>query len=70
MLQNEISIMNKLSKYGQNRLIIGLISLMSMSFLASAPLESNPQDCGMISSAGKKNKDSYPADDDEKFLRN
>jgi hypothetical protein len=28
--------MNKLSKYGQNRLIIGLISLMSMSFLTTS----------------------------------
>jgi hypothetical protein len=62
--------MNKLSKYGQNRLIIGLISLLSMSFLASAPFESNPQDCEMISSARKKNKDAYPADDDENFLQN
>ena len=62
--------MNKLSKYGQNRLIIGLISLMSMSFLSSAPFESNPQACGMISTAGKKKKNAYPADDDEKFLQN
>jgi hypothetical protein len=60
--------MNKLSKYGQNKLIIGLISLLSMSFIASTPFESNPQDCGMISSAGKKNKSGYPLDDEEKFL--
>jgi hypothetical protein len=50
--------MNTLSKYGQNRLIIGLISLLSMSFLASAPFESNPQDCQMISAVKRKNKNS------------
>lgn len=46
--------MNKLSKYGQNKLIIGLVSLLSMSFLASAPFESNPQDCEMVSVPRKK----------------
>jgi hypothetical protein len=49
--------MNKLSKYGRDRLIAGLISLLSMSFLTSAPFEKNPQDCEMISVTGRKKKD-------------
>jgi hypothetical protein len=49
--------MNKLSKYGQRKLIIGLVSLLSMSFLTSAPFESNPQDCGMVSIIKRKNKE-------------
>jgi hypothetical protein len=55
--------MNKLSKYGQNRLIIGLVSLLSMSMLTSAPFESNPQNCEMISVV-KKNKDGDLTDED------
>jgi hypothetical protein len=59
--------MNKLSKYGQNKLIIGLVSLLSMSFLASAPFESNPQDCEMISVPPKKknNNDNQTIPDQE-----
>lgn len=49
--------MHRLSKYGQSKLIIGLVSLMSVLFVASASFESNPQDCEMISSPGKKKKD-------------
>ncbi|WP_162996242.1 hypothetical protein [Mucilaginibacter celer] len=47
--------MNNLLKHNRNRFIIGLISLLSMSFVASAPFESNPQACGMIID-GKENK--------------
>ncbi|AYL93866.1 hypothetical protein HYN43_000500 [Mucilaginibacter celer] len=50
-----IIIMNNLLKHNRNRFIIGLISLLSMSFVASAPFESNPQACGMIID-GKENK--------------
>lgn len=60
--------MNKLSKYGQNRLIIGLVSLLSMSFLSSAPFEKNPQDCEMISVIRKKNKDGNWADEDNQLI--
>jgi hypothetical protein len=56
--------MNKVSKYGQNKLIIGLVSLLSMSFLSSAPFEKNPQDCEMISMIRKKNKDGSWAGED------
>jgi hypothetical protein len=47
--------MNKLSKYVQQKVLIGLVSLLSMSFLASASVESNPQDCTMINIIKKKN---------------
>jgi hypothetical protein len=57
---------NKISKYGQNRLIIGLISLLSMSFVTSAPFESNPQDCELISVPLKKKKNQ--ADEDNMSL--
>lgn len=60
--------MNKLSKYGQRKLIIGLVSLLSMSFLTSAPFESNPQDCGMVSVIKRKNKNGKAAADDEAHL--
>jgi hypothetical protein len=55
--------MNKPSKYKQSRLIIGLVSLLSMSMLTSAPFESNPQNCELVS-AIKKNKDRNLADED------
>jgi hypothetical protein len=48
--------MNQLSKYGRDRFIAGLISLFSISFLASAPFEKNPQDCEMISVTSRKKK--------------
>jgi hypothetical protein len=60
--------MNKISKYGQNRLIIGLISLLSMSFVTSAPFESNPQDCELISVIPKKKNTGYLADEDNMSL--
>jgi hypothetical protein len=60
--------MNKLSKYGQNKLIIGLVSLLSMSFLSSAPFEKNPQDCEMISVIKKKNKSGSLIDEDNMLL--
>jgi len=48
--------MNTLSKYGRDRLIAGLISLLSMSFLSSAPFEKNPQDCEMINVIKKRKR--------------
>jgi len=55
--------MNNLSKYKQSRLIIGLVSLLSMSLLASAPFESNPQNCELVSVI-KKSKDGDLAEED------
>ncbi|MDN5284648.1 MAG: hypothetical protein JWR38_922 [Mucilaginibacter sp.] len=55
--------MNKLSK-----LIIGLVSLLSMSFLSSAPFEKNPQDCEMVSVIKKKKKNGYRADENNASL--
>lgn len=48
--------MNRFNIYKQGRLLIGLVSLLSMSFLASAPFETNPQGCGMIRVIEKKKK--------------
>jgi hypothetical protein len=56
--------MNKFSKYGQSRLLIGLVSMLSMSFATSAVVESNPQSCGMISTIKKKNKSNDLIDED------
>jgi hypothetical protein len=58
MLNNSIygigkqKVMNKFSK-----LIIGFVSVISMSFLKSAPFERNPQNCEMISVTKKKKKE-------------
>ena len=52
-------------KYKQSRLLVGIISLFSMSLLARAPFENNPQDCTMISVAGKKPKGKHPTDEDQ-----
>jgi hypothetical protein len=60
--------MNKLSKYGQNRLIVGLISLLSMSFLTSAPFEKNAQDCEMTGVIKKKKRNGYQADESNMSL--
>ncbi|SDP97965.1 hypothetical protein SAMN05428975_4567 [Mucilaginibacter sp. OK268] len=56
--------MNSTGKYRQSRLLISIISLFSMSFLTRAPFENNPQDCAMISIAGKKSKSNQPTDED------
>jgi hypothetical protein len=48
--------MNKLKQHGHNKLIIGLISLMSMLFITSASFESNAQACGMVCVIKRKNK--------------
>jgi len=55
--------MNSPGKYRQSRLLISIISLFSMSFLARAPFENNPQDCATISVAGKT-KSNQPTDED------
>jgi len=55
--------MNSPVKYRQSRLLISIISLFSMSFLTRAPFENNPQDCAMISVAGKT-KSRRPTDED------
>ncbi|MEN0052631.1 MAG: hypothetical protein AAGC65_03135 [Mucilaginibacter sp.] len=55
--------MNIFSNYKQGRLIIGLASLLSMSLLTSAPFESNPQNCELVSVI-KKNKDGDLAEED------
>jgi hypothetical protein len=55
--------MNKLSK-----LIISLVSLLSMSILTSAPFEKNPQDCEMIRIIRKKNKDGNWLDEDNNSI--
>jgi hypothetical protein len=52
--------MSNLMKHNRNRLIIGLMSLLSMSFVASAPLESNPQACGMIINDEEDKKRKHP----------
>lgn len=52
--------MNNLLKHNRNRLIVGLVSLLSMSFVASAPFESNPQACGMIISNKEKKRGKLP----------
>jgi hypothetical protein len=56
-----MNFLKKLGKYGQDRLIVGLVSMLSLSFLASAPLEKNPQDCEMISLIRKKREDEFSA---------
>ncbi|MGN8071093.1 hypothetical protein [Mucilaginibacter sp. 22184] len=55
--------MNSHGKYKQSRLLVGIISLFSMSLLARAPFENNPQDCAMISVSGKKQKSKHPTDE-------
>ena len=57
--------MNSSGKYRQSRLLVGIISLFSMSLLARAPFENNPQDCAMISVAGKKPKGKHTTDEDQ-----
>jgi len=52
--------MNNLLKQNRNRLIVGLVSLLSMSFVASAPFESNPQACGMIINDEESKKRKQP----------
>jgi hypothetical protein len=46
--------MNTFNKLRQNILVIGLMSMMSVLFVASAPFEINPQSCAMIRVIGKK----------------
>lgn len=53
--------MNKYSKYRQNKLIIGLLSML---FLISPAFETNTQNCGMITVALQKKKDGEQSDDD------
>ncbi|MBB6112142.1 hypothetical protein SAMN05421821_11638 [Mucilaginibacter lappiensis] len=60
--------MSSAEKYRQSRLLVGIISLFSMSLLTRAPFENNPQDCGMISVAGKKHKGKQPTDEDHMHL--
>lgn len=57
--------MNSTGKYRQSRLLVGIISLFSMSILARVPFENNPQDCAMISITGKKHKGKHPTDEDQ-----
>jgi hypothetical protein len=52
--------MNNLLKHNRNRLIIGLVSLLSMSFVASAPFENNPQACGLIIDSEENKKRKQP----------
>ena len=52
--------MCNLIRHNRNRLIIGLMSLLSMSFVASAPFESNPQACGMIINDEESKKRKQP----------
>jgi hypothetical protein len=61
--------MNKTGKYKQSKLIIGLVSLLSMSMLTSAPFESNPQNCELVSII-KKNKDGSLAEEDNTLPAN
>ena len=56
--------MNIFSNYKQGRLIIGLASLLSMSLLTSAPFESNPQNCELLSVI-KKTRDENLAEEDD-----
>lgn len=37
-----------MSKLKQGRLLMGFLSLFSLSFLTRAPFEHNPQDCELI----------------------
>lgn len=53
--------MNKYSKYGQNKMIIGLLSML---FLISPPFETNTQNCGMITVTVKKKKEEDQTDKD------
>lgn len=48
--------MDQLIKYGRDRLIIGLVSLLSASFVSRGPLETNPQDCEMTIMVKRKKK--------------
>jgi hypothetical protein len=57
--------MSNFGKYKQSRLVIGFVSLFSMAFLSAAPFEKNPQNCEMVSTIGKKNKDKKQAEDDD-----
>lgn len=52
---------NNLNKYRQNKLLIGLLSML---FLVSPAFETSTQQCGMITVVQKKNKDSEEPDDD------
>lgn len=45
-----------MSKLKQGRLLMGFLSLFSLSFLTRAPFEQNPQDCEMICVLEKKKK--------------
>jgi len=49
-------VMNKLSKYGRDRLIGWLATLLSISFTTSASFEKNPQDCEMVSVIKKRKR--------------
>jgi hypothetical protein len=45
-----------MSTFKQGRLLVGFLSIFSLSFLTRAPFERNPQDCEMICVPGKKKK--------------
>ncbi|MGF7073529.1 hypothetical protein [Mucilaginibacter sp. R-33] len=45
-----------MSKLKQGRLLMGFLSLFSLSFLTRAPFERNPQDCELICVTGKRKK--------------
>lgn len=48
--------MDKHNTHGPHKLIIGLVSLLSMLFIASASFEKKPQDCRMINISTKRKK--------------
>jgi len=45
-----------MSKLKQGRLLIGFLSLFSLSFLTRAPFEHNPQDCELNCVPEKRKK--------------
>lgn len=61
----------KLAKYIPGRLLIGFISLFSMSLLSRAPFETHPQDCEMTTVVQKKKKkNGYMTNEDNSPLLN
>lgn len=48
--------MGKHNTHGPRKLIIGLVSLLSMLFIASASFEKGTQDCSMVNISTKRKK--------------
>jgi hypothetical protein len=54
--------MENIPKKSPNKIIIGLISMLSMLFLITPPFERNVQQCEMIREIGRKKKTGFLMD--------